>query len=84
MISVSELHQTQPVAAQPLHEGTERGHGEIILVDDQSGRQTRQVGEAEGRLHGDEQVREETGASQEEGGDSEKRRRLLARHHSQS
>ena len=37
----SELHPAQPVAAQQVHPGAERGDGQVVLVDDQPGRQDR-------------------------------------------
>ena len=39
----AELYKAQPVVAQQIHAGAERGHWEKFLVDDQSRRETRQV-----------------------------------------
>lgn len=51
-----ELHQAQPVAAQPFHPRPERGHGQELVVDaEPRGREERQVASATGRLHGQQQ-----------------------------
>lgn len=51
--SFTEFNPTQPVTAQPVHAGTKRGYGQVILVDDQSRREARQVSTTASRLHGD-------------------------------
>ena len=64
-LSSAELHSAQPLPAQPLHAGAERGHGQVLLVDAEPGREARQVGAETRRLHGDLQVREATRPRQE-------------------
>lgn len=51
---MEEFDKTQFVAAQPFHEGPERGHGQIVMVDDQSGREAWKIGETQSGLHGNE------------------------------
>ena len=64
---LTELDPAQLVAAQPFHARPERRHRQILVVDDQSGRQTGQIRPPEGHLHGDVKVREEARPRQEEG-----------------
>lgn len=68
--SPAELHQTQPVAAQPLYPRAERGDGKELVVDVESGgREERQVPETQGGLHGQQQqVYEEQRKSRKEKG----------------
>lgn len=65
-----ELHQTQPVAAQPLCSRAERRDGEELVVDaEPRGGQERQVSSTQGSLHGQQQqVHQEQRKSSEEKG----------------
>lgn len=63
-----EFHPAQSLAAQPVHARPERGHGQVLLVDAEPGRETRQVGATESCVHGDVQVREAARACKEAGG----------------
>ena len=69
-VSCPELHQTQPVAAQPLHAHAERGHGQELLVDaEPRGRQERQVAPPESGFHGQQQqVHQVPGTGRQEKG----------------
>jgi len=62
-----ELNSTQFVIAQPFHASPERRDRQIIMVDDQPGRKTREICPSTSYLHGNIKVREETWTSQEEG-----------------
>lgn len=62
-----EFDSPQFVAAQSVHAGAERRDGQIVLVDDQPGRQARQVGPTPSHFDGNFEIREEARASQKEG-----------------
>jgi hypothetical protein len=62
-----EFDSPQFVAAQSVHAGAERRDGQIVLVDDQPGRQARQVGPTPSHFHGNFEIREEARTSQKEG-----------------
>lgn len=79
MSSVTELNQAQPVSAQPVHEGPERGNWQVFLVDDQPRRQAWQVCTTQSDLHGDLQVRAEARSGQEESRGLEERSRCHAK-----
>lgn len=54
--SLSELHKTQPVAAQPLCPGAERRDGQEFVVDaEPGGREEWQVPAAQSSIHGQQQ-----------------------------
>lgn len=78
---VAELDTTQSLVAQPFHEGPERRHRQIVVVDDQPRRQARQVGEAKGRVHGNETVREAAGSCEEKGRHHQERYERPSGHH---
>ena len=62
-----EFDTAQFVTAQSIHAGAERRHGQVFLVDDQSGRQAGQISAPSRHFHGDVQVREEARTCQKEG-----------------
>lgn len=68
-----EFHPAQFIITQSIHARPERGHGQIILVDAQSGREAGQIGAKTSRVHGNFQVREAPRTSKETGGGAAER-----------
>ncbi len=74
-----ELDQTQPVAAQPVRAGAERRDGQVVVVDDQPGREAweerQEAGDVDRGVQRRQQVREEAGEGPQEGRVAQERRR---------
>lgn len=62
-----EFHPAQFIIAQSIYARPERGHRQVLVVDAEPGRETRQVGAEAGRIHGDVQIREATRTGEETG-----------------